>query len=130
MFKHLVPNWTYISLHSINQEWMIIIIMKTQTHYLDYHTLNLFGLDTNVKIKTIFKINIANFLIFYVVIDFNKKHHNFFGWILKRLWTCNGLLKWQHYVCHTKKMKNVDSKKCQSDVKIGIYIHIMKWRIY
>ncbi len=32
------------------------------------------------------------------------------GWILRRLWTCNGLLKWQHYIYHTYKMKNVDSK--------------------
>jgi hypothetical protein len=26
------------------------------------------------------------------------------------------LLKWEHDVYHTKKMKNVDSKKCQSSV--------------
>jgi hypothetical protein len=41
-----------------------------------------------------------------------------FGWI-KKLWTCNGLLKWQHYVCHIEKMKNVDSTKHQSSVKIN-----------
>jgi hypothetical protein len=32
----------------------------------------------------------------------------------------NGLLKWQHYVCHVEKMKNVNWKKCQSSVKIKI----------
>jgi hypothetical protein len=34
----------------------------------------------------------------------------FFGWMLKRLWTQNGLLKWNHCVCHRKKLKNVESK--------------------
>jgi len=36
---------------------------------LDCHTCNFFGLHTNVKFKTIFKINIVNFLIIHVVID-------------------------------------------------------------
>jgi hypothetical protein len=39
------------------------------------------------------KINIVNFLIIHVVIDFNGNHHNFFGCTIKRLWTCNGVLK-------------------------------------
>jgi hypothetical protein len=46
---------------------------------LDYHTCNFFGLHTNVKFKAIFKINIVNFLIINVVIDFNGKYHNYFG---------------------------------------------------
>jgi len=52
-----------------------------------------YGLHTNVKSKAIFKINIFNFLIIHVFIHFNGNHHNCFGWILKRLWTRNGLLK-------------------------------------
>jgi hypothetical protein len=78
---------------------------------LNYHICNFFGLHTNVKFKAIFKINIVNFLIIHVVIDFNgiiiKKN----GWILRRLWIHNGLLKWQHCVYHIGKIKNVDSKK-------------------
>ncbi len=62
--------------------------------YLDYHTCNYSRLHTNVKFKTIFKINIIKFLIIHVVIDFNGNHHKKIGWILKRLWTCNGFLKW------------------------------------
>jgi exonuclease I len=90
-----------------------------------------FGLHTNVKFKVIFKINTVNFLIIHFIIDFNGNHHKCFGWILRRLWTRNGLLKWQHYICHIKKMKNVDSKKCQSSVKIKIKkLYIIKWRIY
>jgi hypothetical protein len=46
---------------------------------LDCHTCNFFGLHTNVKFKAIFKINIVNFLIIHVVIDFNGNHHNVFG---------------------------------------------------
>jgi hypothetical protein len=29
-------------------------------------------------------------------------------------------MKWQHYIYHTEKMKNVNSKNCQSSVKIKI----------
>ncbi len=83
----------------------------------DYHTYNFFGVHTNIKFKAIFKINIVNFLIIHVVIDFNGNHHKIFGWILRRLWICNGLLKWQHYICYMEKMKNVNSKICQSNVK-------------
>jgi hypothetical protein len=39
--------------------------------------------------KTLFKINIFNFLIIHVVIDFNENHYKKFGWILRRFWTCN-----------------------------------------
>ncbi len=63
---------------------------------LDCHIHNFIGLHTNIKFKAIFKTNIVNFLITHVVIDFNGNHHIFFGWILKRLLTHNGLLKW-HY---------------------------------
>ncbi len=79
--------------------------------------LYFFGLHTNVKFKAIFRIDIVKILIIHVVIDFNGNHHKKFGWILRRLWTCIRLLKWQHYVYHTKKKKNVDSKNCQSSVK-------------
>ncbi len=77
---------------------------------LDYHTCIFSGLHTNVKFKAIFKIEIVNFKIIDVVIKFNGNHHKFFGWNVRRLWTHNGLLKWQHYICHKEKMKNVDSK--------------------
>jgi hypothetical protein len=88
---------------------------------LDCHTCNFSRLHTNVKFKAIFKINIVNFLIIHVVIDFNGNHHNVFGWILKRLWICNGLLKWQQYVCHTEKNEKCGLQKiCQSSVKIKI----------
>jgi hypothetical protein len=63
----------------------------------------------------------------FMLLDFNKNHHNFFGWLLRRLWIRNGLLKWQHYFYHTKKMKNVDSKKCKKKVnKNKIKHHQMK----
>jgi hypothetical protein len=71
----------------------------------------------------------VNFLITHVVINFNGNHHKFFEWILTRLRSHNGLLKWKHYVCHIEKMKNVDSKKCQNSVnikKIKIKHHQMK----
>jgi hypothetical protein len=38
-------------------------------------------------------IHIVNFLIIHVVIDFNGNHHKTFGWILRKLWTCNEHLK-------------------------------------
>jgi hypothetical protein len=47
--------------------------------YLDYHTCNFSRLHINVKFKTIFKINIVNFLIIHVVINFNGNHQ-------KKLW--------------------------------------------
>ncbi len=72
---------------------------------LNYHTSSYYGLHTNVEYITIFKINIVNLLIIHVFIDFNGNHHNFFGWILRRLWTRNGLLKWQYYVSHIEKWK-------------------------
>jgi len=72
----------------------------------------------NVKFKAIFKTNIIKFIIIIVVVNFNENNHKKFGWILKRLWTHNELLKWQHYTCHTKKMKNVTKKIHQSSVKI------------
>jgi len=87
---------------------------------LDCHTCNYSILHTDVKFKAIFKINIINFLIIQVVIDFNGNHDKKFGWILRKLWTHNELLKWQHYACHIEKMINVDSKKCQNSVKIKI----------
>ncbi len=46
---------------------------------LDCNICNFFGLDTNVKFKAIFKINIVNFLITHVVIDFNGNHHKKIG---------------------------------------------------
>jgi len=91
---------------------------------LDCHTYNYFRLHTNVKFKSILKIKIINLKIIHVVINFNGNHHKKIGWILRRLWTHNGLLKWQHYACHIEKMKNVDSKKCQNSVKIKIKIKI------
>ncbi len=87
---------------------------------LDCHTCNYFGLHTNVKFKAIFKINIVKILIIHVVINVNENHHKKIGWILRRLWTHNGHLKWQPYVDYIEKMKNVESKKCQSSVKIKI----------
>jgi hypothetical protein len=42
-------------------------------------TFVIFGLHTNVQCKAIFKINIINFLIIYVVIEFDKNHHKKFG---------------------------------------------------
>jgi hypothetical protein len=42
-------------------------------------TLAIFSrLHTNIKFKAIFKINIVNFLIIHIVIDFNGDHHNCF----------------------------------------------------
>jgi len=38
-------------------------------------TCNFFGLHTNIKLKAIFKINIVNFLIIHVFIDFDGNHH-------------------------------------------------------
>ncbi len=69
------------------------------------------GLHTNIKFKAILKINIFNLFIVNVVIHFNGNHHKFIGWIIRRLWTCNELLKWQHYVCYMGIIKNVDSEK-------------------
>jgi len=43
-----------------------------------------------------------------------------FGWILKRLWTRNGLLKWQHYICHTKKWKMWTQKNVKVVSKLTI----------
>ncbi len=77
---------------------------------MDYHINNYSTLHTNVKFKAIFKISIIKFLIIHVVIDFNGNHHKKVGWIVKRLWIHNGLLKSQHYACRTWKMKIVDSK--------------------
>jgi hypothetical protein len=90
-----------------------VVILKVKAwigDYLDYHNCNYSRLHRNVKFKAIFKINIIKILIIHVFIDFNGNHHKKFGWIIRRLWTCNGLLKWQHYVCQPKKVKNVDSK--------------------
>jgi len=39
------------------------------------------------------EINITNFLIIHVVIDFNGNHHKKIKCILRRLWTHNGLLR-------------------------------------
>jgi len=46
---------------------------------MNEHTCNFSRLHTNVKFKAIFQINIVNFLIIHVVIDFNGNHHNFLG---------------------------------------------------
>jgi len=56
-------------------------------------TCNFFGLHTNIKLKAIFKINIVNFLIIHVFIDFDGNHHKKKWMNFKRLWTCNELLK-------------------------------------
>jgi hypothetical protein len=34
-----------------------------------------------------FKIDIVNFLIIHIVIDFNANHHSNFEWIIRKLWT-------------------------------------------
>jgi hypothetical protein len=52
---------------------------------LDYHTCNCSRLHTNVKFKTMFKINVIKFLIIHVVIKFNGNHHKKIGRILRRL---------------------------------------------
>jgi len=92
---------------------LMYIIKRVKTWIgdcLDCHTCNYSKLHTNVKFKAIFEINIIKFLIIHVGIDFNGNHCKTFGWILRRLWTRNGLFKWQHYTYHIEKMKIVDSK--------------------
>ncbi len=81
--------------------------------YLDFHTCNSFGLHANVKFKAIFKINIVNFLITHLVINFNRNHHKKIERILRGLRTHNGLLEWQHYVCHTQKFQSSVKKEKQ-----------------
>ncbi len=44
---------------------------------MDCHTCNNLGLHTYVKFKAISKINVVNFLIIHVVINFNGSHHKF-----------------------------------------------------
>jgi hypothetical protein len=46
---------------------------------LDCHTCTYYQLHRNVKFKALFKINIINFLIIHVVIDFNGNHPENFG---------------------------------------------------
>jgi len=57
------------------------------------------------NLKSYSKLTLSIFFNIHVVIDFNGNHHNFFRWILKRLWTHNGLLNWQHNVCRIEKWK-------------------------
>jgi hypothetical protein len=47
--------------------------------HLDCHICKFFGLHTNGKFKAIFKINIVNFLIIHVVINFNGNHYKKLG---------------------------------------------------
>jgi hypothetical protein len=44
----------------------------------DCHTCNFYGLHRNIKFKTIFKINIVNFLLIHVFININENHHKTF----------------------------------------------------
>jgi len=47
----------------------------------------------NFKCKVIFYINIVNFLIIHVVIDFSDNHIKEYGLILRKKWIHNELLK-------------------------------------
>jgi hypothetical protein len=52
----------------------------------------------------------GSFLTIHVEINLNGNHVKKYGIILKKDWIHNGLLIWWCYICHTVRMKNVDSK--------------------
>jgi predicted KAP-like P-loop ATPase len=64
----------------------------------------------DIKCKVVFNIKIITILIIHVAINLSENHIKKYGWILRKKWTHNWLLKWWHYVCHVNKMKNVDLK--------------------
>jgi len=99
-------------------------------------------LHTNIKFKAMFKINIVIKKIIHVFIDFNGNHHKKIEWTLRRLWIHNGLLKWQHYICHIeknekcgfKKYVKIKNKGSSNEKSINecietflIYINFLKW---
>jgi len=86
---------------------------------LDCHICNFSRVYMNLKCKII-SIKIFNSFIIHVTMDFSENLIKNYGWVLKIEWIHCGLLKWWHYVCHTQKMKNVDSKKYHSDIKFKI----------
>lgn len=47
---------------------------QSQMDNLDYHNHDFFELQRNLKCKVIFNINILNFIIIHVTIDFNEDH--------------------------------------------------------
>lgn len=47
---------------------------QSQMDNLDCHNHDFFELQRNLKCKVIFNINILNFMIIHVTIDFNENH--------------------------------------------------------
>jgi hypothetical protein len=74
---------------------------------LEWHTYNFSTLHTNIKFKTIFKINIVKFLIIHVVIDFNGNHHKNFGMNSKKIMD----LQWT-FEMTTLCLSHRKNKKC------------------
>jgi hypothetical protein len=83
--------------HYQNQQDFVMMLISIWEILLSYDKIGvktwiggLFGLSHffwityNVKFKAIFKINIVNFLIIHVVIDFNRNHYKNIGWIQRR----------------------------------------------
>jgi hypothetical protein len=81
----------------------------------------------NVKSYQALKFSFFSLSMF--VIYFIENIIKNYGWVLRKEWTHCGLLKWCHYVCHTYKIKNVNSKNMSyqyQKIKIKIGHHKMK----
>jgi len=56
----------------------------------------------------------------HITINVSENHVLKYGWVIRKEWICNGVLKWWHYVYHTYKIKYVDFKICDNSVKVKI----------
>ncbi len=79
LFCYMVCYWCGWIMRNFINKWKL-----EEQDSLDYHPWKFSKLHTNIKLKAIFKINIVNFLIIHVVVDFNGNHLKFSRWILKR----------------------------------------------
>jgi hypothetical protein len=77
----------------------------------------------NLKCKIISNIKIFIFFIIHVVIKFSENIKNY-GCVLRKEWTHHGLLKWWHYVCHTK------NEKCGLKKYEWTHCGLLKWWHY
>ncbi len=64
----------------------------------------------NFKYKVISHWYCQNFTWIHVPINFDVKHIKNYGWILRKTWIHDGLLKQWHCICHTYKIYMLSEK--------------------